>query len=180
MQDGSGGIWKLDLSFSHTSQAPEKLASFHAGPIASCDVSPVAPFVASIAHDGRVRVYNYEAGSLVARAQFNKTAVGGTALLWVPREADAGEDAKCRTLLAGFADGVLRVLHIAEQPVAAESSLVKRDRDGIAELLLVQALKPHHGALTALALDVRTRLLATAVRSLSLSVYTVFFHLVYN
>ena len=55
-QDASGGIWKLDLSFSHTSQAPEKLASLHSGAIASCDVSPVAPFVASIAQDGRVRL----------------------------------------------------------------------------------------------------------------------------
>ena len=50
---------------------------------------------------------------------------------------------------------------------------MKRDRDGIADLLLVQALNPLRGALTALALDVRTRLLATAVRCFVLKYFLV-------
>ena len=41
-QDANGGIWRLDLSFSHTSIAPEKLFSYHAGSISGCVVSPVS------------------------------------------------------------------------------------------------------------------------------------------
>ena len=52
-QDANGGIWKLDLSFSFTSQAPEKLMSFHAGPITGCDTCPVSHLVATTGIDSK-------------------------------------------------------------------------------------------------------------------------------
>ena len=50
-QDANGGIWKLDLSFSHTSSAPEKMFTYHAGSIACCDTSPASHIVASTGAD---------------------------------------------------------------------------------------------------------------------------------
>ena len=54
-QDSNGGIWKLDLSFSHTSFAPEKLMSYHAGEIMGCDTSPVSHLVATTGVDRKYR-----------------------------------------------------------------------------------------------------------------------------
>lgn len=54
-QDANGGIWKLDLSFSFTSQAPERLVSFHAGAIHGCDTSPVTNLVATTGVDSEFR-----------------------------------------------------------------------------------------------------------------------------
>lgn len=55
LKDANGGIWKLDLSFSHTSSAPEKMFTYHAGSIASCDTSPASHIVVSTGAD---RKYN--------------------------------------------------------------------------------------------------------------------------
>ncbi|VDP90136.1 unnamed protein product [Echinostoma caproni] len=51
-QDGDGAIWKLDLSFSHTSLAPESMVRFHADGIVDCVPSPFAYTAATIGRDG--------------------------------------------------------------------------------------------------------------------------------
>lgn len=53
LQDANGGIWKLDLTFSHTSAAPELLLSYHAGAIVDCGVSPKSYIAATLGSDGR-------------------------------------------------------------------------------------------------------------------------------
>lgn len=59
LQDANGGIWKLDLSFSFTSAAPEKLFSFHAGPILHCAASPMSHLVATIGVDSKLAMLRY-------------------------------------------------------------------------------------------------------------------------
>lgn len=56
VQDAKGGIWKLDLSFSHTSMAPERLMSYTAGAILACSRSPVAHLVATGGADSKFHV----------------------------------------------------------------------------------------------------------------------------
>ncbi|KAF7258544.1 TAF5 RNA polymerase II [Paragonimus skrjabini miyazakii] len=51
-QDADGALWKLDLSFSHTSLAPESLKRFHSDAIRDCVTSPFAYTVATIGLDG--------------------------------------------------------------------------------------------------------------------------------
>ncbi|CAG2237888.1 CFAP44 [Mytilus edulis] len=84
-QDASGGIWKLDLSFSHTSPAPEKMFTYHAGAILGCDISPESHLVASTGVDQTVRLFDY-----VQRKQIceKKYASKGSALLWAPKLVD--------------------------------------------------------------------------------------------
>jgi len=52
-QDAKGAIWKIDLSFQHTSHAPQCVMSFHGGPILDCDASLSTSLVASAGDDGK-------------------------------------------------------------------------------------------------------------------------------
>ena len=60
LQDANGGIWRLDLSFSHTSNAPEKLFTYHAGTISGFDMSPVTHLVASTGVDSKYELLHMD------------------------------------------------------------------------------------------------------------------------
>nr|KAG5708675.1 hypothetical protein BaRGS_034892 [Batillaria attramentaria] len=148
-QDAKGGIWRLDLSFSHTSQAPEKLMTYHAGPIMGCVTSPVTHLAASIGVDNSVRVFDYGQQKQLAEVHFN---VGGTSILWAPQIVDS----KGSTVVAGFEDGVVRILTVTK---TSEDS--RRRNKSECEVALKQAFKPHGKAVTALAYDGKGQILAT-------------------
>ncbi|KAH9503834.1 Cilia- and flagella-associated protein 44 [Bulinus truncatus] len=150
-QDANGGIWKLDLSFSHTSQTPEKLFTYHAGPISSCVTSPVTHLAVSTGLDSTVRVYDYIQMKQLAEAKFTS---GGTAISWVPLSVDP----KGGSVVVGFGDGVVRVLNISNK--VDEESLRRQDKHE-AEIALKQAFKPHKGKVTAMAFDGKGEVLAT-------------------
>ncbi|XP_076438307.1 cilia- and flagella-associated protein 44-like isoform X2 [Babylonia areolata] len=148
-QDAKGGIWKLDLSFSHTSQAPEKLMTYHAGPIVGCVTSPFTHLVASIGTDHSVRVFDYGLQRQLSEVHFN---VAGSSILWAPQIVDP----KGSTVLTGFDDGVVRILTVSR--VAEE--MRKRSKSEC-EVALKQAFKPHSQAVTAMAFDGKGQMLAT-------------------
>ncbi|KAK6963908.1 cilia- and flagella-associated protein 44 [Biomphalaria glabrata] len=150
-QDANGGIWRLDLSFSHTSQAPEKLFTFHAGPISSCVTSPLTHLVVSTGLDSTVRVYDYIQMKQLAEAKFT---LGGTAISWVPLSIDP----KGGSVVVGFEDGVVRSLNIMKK--SEEESLRRQDKHE-AEISLKQVFKPHRGKVTAMAFDGKGEILAT-------------------
>ncbi|KAJ8316119.1 hypothetical protein KUTeg_006133 [Tegillarca granosa] len=149
-QDANGGIWKLDLSFSHTSMAPEKLFTYHAGPILGCDVSPISHLVATTGTDHTVRVYDYIQQKQLHEAKF---PAGGSCLKWAPQIVDP----KGATFLAGFMDGVLRIFKIANLSQEASHRRHKHDID----LDLKQVFKPHNKKITSMAIDSKGELLAT-------------------
>ncbi|XP_041471026.1 cilia- and flagella-associated protein 44-like [Lytechinus variegatus] len=151
-QDANGGIWKLDLSFSHTTKDPEKLFSYHAGEITDIATSPVSQLIASTAHDATVRVYDNVSKMPLCHSNFN---AGSTALLWLPQIIDP----KGASVLAGFSDGVVRVLVIARQD--HQDHHKKGHQHPQAQLILKQAFKPHTKAVTAMALDNKGELLAS-------------------
>ncbi|XP_022090775.1 cilia- and flagella-associated protein 44-like isoform X2 [Acanthaster planci] len=151
-QDANGAIWKLDLSFSHTTRDPEKLFSFHAGEITSIDTSPVSQLVASAALDHTVRVYDYASKTPLCSTKFN---AGSTSMLWVPPIVDP----KGSTLLAGFADGVVRSLTLKRRDNQEGKRTAHHQP---AALALKQAFKPHTKAVTAMAMDSKGEILTTA------------------
>ncbi len=55
-QDGNGAIWRLDLSFSASSENPRQLHSYHAGVINGLGCSPRAHLFASTGDDGSIKV----------------------------------------------------------------------------------------------------------------------------
>ncbi|XP_071842731.1 cilia- and flagella-associated protein 44-like isoform X2 [Apostichopus japonicus] len=150
-QDANGGIWRLDLSFSHTMETPEKLFSFHSGVISQVASSPVSQLVASAGLDNAVNVYDYISKSMLCNNKFNS---GATSLLWLPDIVDP----KGSTVLAGFKDGVVRALMIARND-DADSKRGSHVRE--AELLLKQAFKPHTKTVSTMKIDTRGELLAT-------------------
>ncbi|XP_052805423.1 cilia- and flagella-associated protein 44-like isoform X2 [Mya arenaria] len=141
-QDAHGGIWRLDLSFSHTSSAPEKLFTFHAGMISGCDVSPVSQLAATTGHDSTVRVFDYVQQKQICDTRF---ASGGTSIIWMPDIVDP----KGGTVVVGFEDGVVRVLGVSK--LIEDSARRKKHHE--CSLQLLQAFKPHSKAVTSLAID---------------------------
>ncbi|XP_067037270.1 cilia- and flagella-associated protein 44-like isoform X2 [Acropora muricata] len=150
-QDAAGGIWKLDLSFTHTSHAPERMYSYHAGPITGLDTSPVAHFVATTGADHTVRVYDYVSKKPMCQSKYN---AGGSSLLWLPKKVDSSGT----KLLAGFDDGVVRLLALNKvDPSQLRTKKTKLKH----ELNLDQVFKPHTKSVNALTIDEEGELLAT-------------------
>ncbi|GFN89806.1 WD repeat-containing protein 52, partial [Plakobranchus ocellatus] len=149
-QDANGGIWKLDLSFSHTSQAPEKLFTFHAGQISGCVTSPLTHLAVSAGLDKTVRVFDYVQMKQLAEAKFS---AGATTIQWVPLTVDS----KGSSVAVGYEDGVVRALNMTK----LEGDHSRRTDKQEAEIVLKQAFKPHNGRVTAMAFDGKGEILAT-------------------
>ncbi|VDL93794.1 unnamed protein product [Schistocephalus solidus] len=148
----------MDLSFSHTSAAPQKILSYHAGAIVDCDVSPSSYLATTVGADGRVplssiRVYDLPKRSVLVEKRF---CAPGSAVIWVPKKIDP----KSKTIIAGFGDGVVRILQVGQS---------KRNDDYqqpaiLADLELIQVLKPHSDAVRAMAYDERGKFFASSVK----------------
>ena len=72
----------MDLSFSHTSAAPERLMYYHAGAITGCSTSPVSHLVATTGADKTVRVHDYSNNTTICETILN---ADGTSILWAPK-----------------------------------------------------------------------------------------------
>uniref|UniRef100_F6VRS6 Cilia- and flagella-associated protein 44 n=1 Tax=Ciona intestinalis TaxID=7719 RepID=F6VRS6_CIOIN len=148
-QDAGGGIWKLDLSFSHTTKPPAKLHSFTSGPIAGLASSPSSHLVATTG-DTFVRIHDYLTRDILCEFKSPSVHSRGTALIWPNKVVDP----KGTTIIGGFSDGILRVLTL-------------RQVDGANELILnqvieiIQVMKPHSSTITSLAFDNTGEILAT-------------------
>nr|CAB3230210.1 WD repeat-containing protein 52-like [Phallusia mammillata] len=142
-QDSNGGIWKLDLSFSHTTKPPEKLYSFTAGSITGLASSPSSHLMAATG-DSYVRIYDYLTKELVCQYHSPNVQSKGSSLLWPNKVVDP----KGTSIIAGFSDGIMRLLCL-------------RNVDDTNELSLVQALKPHSSTITAMSFDNSGEILAT-------------------
>ncbi|XP_030059762.1 cilia- and flagella-associated protein 44 [Microcaecilia unicolor] len=151
-QDASGGIWKLDLSFSNITQDPECLFSFHSGKIKGLDTSPNTYLLATTALDRSVRIYDFIAKHPVVEMRFKQ---GGTSLVWVPSLINP----KGGLIAVGFEDGVVRILQLYNPKGLA--IVAGRNTTGDAEMCLKQAFKPHNAAVTAFAYERNGELLAT-------------------
>ena len=104
-QDSNGGIWRLDLSFSASSENPRQLFTYHAGVINGLGSAPNTHHFATTADDGTVKVYDYLTCEIVAQARFKHS---GTALRWL----STGVDPDGATICAGHSDGLLRFLKV--------------------------------------------------------------------
>jgi WD40 repeat protein len=151
-QDSNGGIWKVDVSVSHTRKSPERLFSFHAGPINSIATSPLSHLVATVGSDSTIRLYNYVTKQPIAQEKFSS---GVSSLIWAPLELDASG----ATVLAGFKDGVVRVISVVSSGGVMGSWL--NVSVGDLKMKLLNVFKPHSSDVTALAVDPSAKLLAS-------------------
>ncbi|XP_038658265.1 cilia- and flagella-associated protein 44 [Scyliorhinus canicula] len=165
-QDASGRIWKLDLSFSNITQDPECMFSFHAGAIQAMDLSPLTYLMATTALDRTVRIYDFVRNKTMAIVKYSQ---GGTALVWAPLALYP----KGNMIVAGFEDGVIRILEIYNPQDLAH--VAGRSEVGEVEIRLKQAMKPHTAGVTAIAYDYNGEMFATGSKD-----NTVFFFLTGN
>ncbi|MCO5589215.1 hypothetical protein L7F22_043181 [Adiantum nelumboides] len=99
IQDENGVLWKVHVP----SFEVEKLFEFHAGFITGLSVSPNNHFLATSGSDYSVRLFHFEEKQQVYARWF---ANGATSILWPSKLVDP----HCRTVIAGFADGIIRIL----------------------------------------------------------------------
>ncbi|XP_025086571.1 cilia- and flagella-associated protein 44-like isoform X2 [Pomacea canaliculata] len=149
LQDRAGAIWQAELSFLNDAAEPKRLLSFHSGPIVACAVSPITYLAATLGVDGTVRLYDFLSKEVLAFKSFKSS---GVCLVWVPLSVNN----KCNSVVAGFADGAIRVLTVE---IMNQGYLNKATVD--CELLLAQALKPHNKPVTSLAFNTKGQMLAT-------------------
>ncbi len=123
VQDAAGAVYKVVLE----SATVEHLFSFHSGGITGLDLCPFNHAAATCGADGTVRLWDYVAKAPICSF---RSPAPATALVWASRSVDP----EGRTMCAGYADGVVRVL--------------TRCKDG---LQLKQALKPHTVPVAAIA-----------------------------
>ncbi|CAH8858209.1 unnamed protein product [Trichobilharzia szidati] len=160
-QDSDGAIWKLDLSFSHTSLAPELLDEFHANDIVDCVTSPLTYCAATVGLDGKVCIYDIVQKQVIVERRFPSS---GSTIIWSPPQVDP----KGKILVVGHQDGVLRLLKFGENP--EEPS--KRTKD-FALLDLGQALKPHKMAITSMIYSPSGRIFITGSKDETLFFFNV-------
>jgi len=135
IQDSNGGLFKLF----HTDYRVQRLLDCHAGKINAMEPAPLAAHIAVTAgQDHSIRCWDVLQGEQLYSRSFNAAA---TSLLWAPASVDPEQ----RILLAGFGDGVVRVL--------------KRYKDSFK---LHHTFKPHTRAVTQMAMAPDGMMLATA------------------
>ena len=124
-----------------------KVLQFHGGNILGLDTSPLDHFAATTGDDGTVRCWDYVDKKLLFSSAFERedaegvrSTCAGTCVLWAPKTVDQN----ARTVLVGFANGVMRVL-----------------LRGATGWKMSQVMKPHGGAISAMAYSHSGRVLCT-------------------
>ena len=143
VQDNKGSIWRVDLQVSHTHKPPERLYTFHSGAITGLDVSGNSLHAVTCGVDGRVRLYCVESKKFLGRTTFNMPA---TCVVWCPYWFDSSG----LSVIAGFTDGIIRLLHITDEDGQSPISTEEIPEDST--FTLKQVLKPHSKPLTAILL----------------------------
>ena len=134
IQDSHGAIH----AYNQVTEQRRQILSVHAGAINALVTSPNSHTAITAGEDCTVRCYDFYTGRQLYTRTFNAAA---TALLYAPLSADAQQT----TIVAGFADGTLRILHryLEAFQVAA-------------------AFKPHRSPIRHIAINYGGTILATA------------------
>lgn len=150
-QDAKGGIWKLDLSFSHKSKKPEAIYTSHAGLVNDFSINETSELIAS-AGDSFIRIYNLRSQASQISENIGEVELScpANSLCWRGN----------RHLLAGHTDGVVRLY--AYNAGSARGS---------GELTIVQALKPHIDEITKIYVTDDDRYLLTTSKDKTIFIY---------
>ena len=103
VQDANGGIVRVAVGEDGEIGESTRLTSFHGGSINGMDVSAVSDHAVTAGSDGTVRLWAYAEKREVYRHKF---CAGCTFVQMAPAYVDGSQ----RTIVAGFDDGVVRIL----------------------------------------------------------------------
>ncbi|XP_069678702.1 cilia- and flagella-associated protein 44 [Periplaneta americana] len=161
VQDGNGGIWRIDLTYKKEDrQPPVQLFVCHAGPVMDMAASPFDEHIATLGKDGRIFFYNYLEKKLLFTKKFSAE---GSRLIWLPLHVD-----KTGTvLIAGFADGLVRVL------VVSLEEFKKNPNSNSEFVTIIQVTKPHSKPITAMTMNDKGNLLVTGSEDSTVFAYRI-------
>ncbi|GBG93046.1 hypothetical protein CBR_g58401 [Chara braunii] len=134
IQDEGGSLLRVQLP----TYRPIKLLDFHMGSISAIDCSPISHHAVTGGSDGTIRLFDYRRKTHLHSRRFNAAV---TTLSWLPKHVESSG----RTVISGFADGVVRVL---------SCSATSWD--------LRHVLKPHKAAVNAIAVTHDGQVVASA------------------
>ncbi|KAJ9600982.1 hypothetical protein L9F63_000820, partial [Diploptera punctata] len=137
-QDGNGGIWRYEI-IPKNRPPPIQLFTCHAGPVMDMAASPVDEHIATLGKDGRIFIYNY----------IEKKIIDNTG----------------KVMLAGFSDGILRVL------VLSLKEIKRRIFSSTHFINVIQAIKVHDKAITAMSINNSKNLLVTGSKEARIFVF---------
>jgi len=126
---------------------------FHSARVTGLDTCPADCLAATCSSDGTVRLLDYESRQVLAVRQFPAAA---TCLKWLPSLVDS----TCKMVAVGFADGVVRVLSIAEAG-KGQAALTAEGRPTLT-FKRKMVFKPHNAPVSDLSFSSDGSMLATA------------------
>ena len=138
IQDALGHIYRLDIK----KHAAEKLYHFHAGAISTMEFSPAMARMTTLGTDGSLRLFDYISNKFLGRLRF---PVAGTCGQYAP----AVLDPMGSTFIAGFADGVVRIIKHSAYTA------------GQVNFTVIFAFKPHSKPITAITVSPDGRFIVT-------------------
>lgn len=149
-QDANGGIWMSELHTGTDECRSEALYRCHAGAIVDVVARPVrgSDAIVSLGEDGRMHVYDPDAGKLDF---FHEFCSAGRSMIWLHHTDH-------RVIVLGFADGAIRVMAL---------NMTQR------RMHMIEVTKPHHKSITKISANRTESILATAAEDESMFLYRI-------
>ncbi|KAL0027158.1 hypothetical protein WJX79_011044 [Trebouxia sp. C0005] len=151
INDEAGSLIQVTLPSSGPLQEGriQHLLTYHSGSIVGLAASPHSHMAITAGADGTVRLYDYRQKKELYKSGFGSPACS---MLYLPTTLDS----TARTVMVGFADGVVRALLMCSDAWKVTATF-----------------KPHSGAVQALALSPDCALLATTAQDNTVFLFTV-------
>ncbi|KAH6585557.1 hypothetical protein BASA50_001166 [Batrachochytrium salamandrivorans] len=145
VHDLEGNLFRLDLD----KRLSDRLISFHSGPVVSVDTSPTTHTMASFGGDGTLRIYEYNTKRMLNKCKY---PAGGSSMRFLPMILDCTGN----TLIAGFTDGVVRIISYTR-----------------GNMVLQHVFKPHREAVSTIAISSDGKLIVTGSKDKSIFLFQV-------
>ncbi|TPX52365.1 hypothetical protein SeMB42_g01478 [Synchytrium endobioticum] len=149
--DASGALFRVDIR----KHSVDRLMSFHSGPIHGLDASPLRHTLSSIGVDGTIRVNDPVARTLLGKIKYS---AAGSFLAYLPQSLDATG----KTLVAGFEDGVLRIVSHGTVALVPGADNIASSAATLGQFNLHYVYKPHTKPISSIAISADGTFLASA------------------
>ncbi|ORX54869.1 WD40 repeat-like protein [Piromyces finnis] len=151
VQDGSGSLFKLDIR----SRSMFNIMRFHSREVVDIVTNPINHTMTSLGNDGSIKLYDYLKRKIISSASYSGS---GTVLRMVPKTLDP----KCNTYIAGYNDGVIKIIKYAQN-----------EDDNQKKFIITHISKPHAYSVTSLEISPDGRYLVTTAIDRTLFLYQI-------
>ncbi|OUM69063.1 hypothetical protein PIROE2DRAFT_3132, partial [Piromyces sp. E2] len=151
VQDGSGSLFKLDIR----TRSMFNVMRFHSKEVAGIVTNPINHTMTSLGNDGSIKLYDYRRKKIISSASYSGC---GTVLRMVPRTLDP----KCNTYVAGYNDGVIKII-----------KYVQNEDENQKKFIITHISKPHAYSVASLEISPDGRYLVSTAIDRTLFLYQI-------